>query len=261
MITAPLSITRVGRHCRAVERTSPQTGQAALVARNGSGIYSALKPGLRAFTMAIHFKPRDRYRLALFAIYLVWWLALAIAPWYREDWLLENVLVFVMVPFVVLLHRRLSDTAVSALFVFLVLHAIGAHYTYAQVPYDAWSETLFGRSISSLLGFERNHFDRLVHFLYGLLITPTAIELIDSRVTQRGAWRYLVPFTFMAAHAAFYEVAEWLAATWFGGDLGVAYLGTQGDVWDAQKDSALAIVGALIAVVWLRIGDDSSARH
>lgn len=210
--------------------------------------------------MAIHFNPRDRYRLMLFTLYLLWWLVLAIAPWYREDWLLENVLVFVLLPFVVAVHRRLSNAAVSALFVFFVLHAVGAHYTYAEVPYDAWSEALFGQSISSLIGLERNHFDRLVHFLYGLLITPTAIELIDSRVTQRGLWRYLVPFTFMASHAAIYEVIEWLAATWFGGDLGVAYLGTQGDVWDAQKDSALAIVGALIAVLWVRAGVRRSAR-
>src|SRR3546814_3899896 len=114
------------------------------------------------------------------------------------------------------------------------MHAIGAHYTYAQVPYDAWSESLFGHPISSLLGLERNHFDRLVHFLYGLLITPTEIELVDTRVTQRGGWRYLVPFTFMASHAAIYEIIEWLAATWFGSDLGVAYHCTQGDVWDAQ---------------------------
>lgn len=211
--------------------------------------------------MTTHFNSRDRYRLMLFAIYLLCWAALAVAPWYRQDWLLENVLVFVLVPFVVVVHRRLSNMAISALFVFLMLHALGAHYTYAQVPYDAWSQALSGHSLNSLLGFERNHFDRLVHFLYGLLITPTAIELIDSRVTQRGAWRYLVPFTFMASHAAIYEVIEWFAAAWFGGDLGVAYLGTQGDVWDAQKDSALAILGALIAVLCLRIRADTLTRH
>lgn len=225
-----------------------------------AGLHSGLRPKQLADSMIIHINPRDRFRLTLLAIYLLWWMALAIAPWYREDWLLENVLVFVLVPFIVAVQRRLSNTAISALFIFLLLHAVGAHYTYAQVPYDAWSEALFGHSISSLLGLERNHFDRLVHFLYGLLITPTAIELIDSRVTQRGLWRYLVPFTFMASHAALYEIIEWLAATWFGGDLGVAYLGTQGDVWDAQKDSALAILGALIAVLWIRVGFRRSPR-
>src|SRR3546814_15365383 len=109
-------------------------------------------------------------------------MALAIAPWYRDDWLLENVLVFVLVPFVVAVHRRLSNTAISALFVFLLMHAIGAHYTYAQVPYDAWSESLFGHPISSLLGLERNHFDRLVHFLYGQIGRASCRERVCQYV-------------------------------------------------------------------------------
>lgn len=193
-----------------------------------------------------------RYPGILLGIYLAWWLALAMAPRYREDWLLENVLVFIALPLIVAVHRRLSHRALTALFAFFVLHAVGAHYTYAEVPYDAWSEALWGRSIGDLLGFERNHFDRLVHFLYGLLVTPAAVELIDARVTQRGLWRWLVPFTFMASHAVVYEIVEWGAAEVFGGELGQAYLGTQGDVWDAQKDSALALLGASIVVWWMR---------
>lgn len=195
-----------------------------------------------------------RYPLLLLLLYLAWWLALAVAPSYRQDWLLENVLVFVALPLVIAAHRSLSDRALTAVFVFLLLHALGAHYTYAEVPYDAWARALTGHSISDLLGFERNHFDRLVHFLYGLLITPAVVELMDRGIVMRGAWRWLVPFTFMASHAAIYEMIEWLAAEWFGGDLGVAYLGTQGDVWDAQKDTALAVLGGAIAVTWLRLG-------
>ncbi len=194
-----------------------------------------------------------RYPLLLLVLYLAWWLALAIAPSYRQDWLLENVLVFVALPLVIAAHRSLSDRALTAVFVFLLLHALGAHYTYAEVPYDAWARALSGHTVSDLLGFERNHFDRLVHFLYGLLITPAVVELMDRGISMRGAWRWLVPFSFMASHAAIYETIEWLAAEWFGGDLGVAYLGTQGDVWDAQKDTALAVLGGAIAVTWLRL--------
>ena len=203
--------------------------------------------------MTAGLNPRSRYPLWLLGLYLLWWSVLAIAPWYREDWLLENALVFVGLPVVVAVHRRLSRAALTALFVFFMLHAVGAHYTYSEVPYDAWAEAAFGRSVSDLFGFERNHFDRLVHFLYGLLVTPAAIELLDARVTQRGAWRFLVPFTFMASHSVIYEVIEWGAAEVFGGDLGQAYLGTQGDVWDAQKDSALALAGALVAVIFVRL--------
>ena len=203
--------------------------------------------------MTAGLNPQNRYPLWLLGLYLLWWSVLAITPWNREDWLLENALVFVGLPVVVAVHRRLSRAALTALFVFFMLHAVGAHYTYSEVPYDAWAEAAFGRSVSDLFSFERNHFDRLVHFLYGLLVTPAAIELLDARVTQRGGWRFLVPFTFMASHSVIYEVIEWGAAEVFGGDLGQAYLGTQGDVWDAQKDSALALAGALVAVIFVRL--------
>jgi len=206
-----------------------------------------------------------RYPQALLAIYAVVWLALAIDPLFRQDWLLENMLVFIALPLPLLLlgHRRLrfSGTACTLLFVFFVLHAVGAHYTYSEVPYDRWGEALLGRSISDVFGFERNHYDRLVHFMYGLLITPAAIELLDARAPQRGLWRWLLPVLFMASHSKLYEVIEWAAAETFGGELGQAYLGTQGDVWDAQKDSALALLGAVLAVLACRGGGRDSDRR
>jgi len=120
------------------------------------------------------------------------------------------------------------------------------------VPYDSWVRALSGHTLSEVLGLERNHYDRLVHFLYGLLITPAAIELLDARAPQRGIWRWLVPLLFMVSHSTVYELVEWGAAEIFGGDLGQAYLGTQGDVWDGQKDSALAALGVLVSVIWCR---------
>lgn len=195
-----------------------------------------------------------RYPLLLLALFLAWWLILAIAPVYRQDWLLENLLVFIAIPLLVLTHGRLrlTNTAYTLLFVFFVLHELGAHYTYSEVPYDSWAQALSGHTLSEVLGLERNHYDRLVHFLYGLLITPAAIELLDARAPQRGIWRWLVPLLFMVSHSTVYELVEWGAAEVFGGDLGQAYLGTQGDVWDGQKDSALAALGALVSVVWCR---------
>ena len=195
-----------------------------------------------------------RYPLLLLAAYAGWWGMLAIAPWYRQDWLLENLLVFVAVPLLVWSYPRLrlSDTAYTCLFAFLSLHAVGAHYTYSDVPYDGWAQALTGHTVSEALGLQRNHFDRLVHFLYGLLVTPAAIELLDARAPQRGVWRWLVPLLFMVSHSTIYELVEWGAAAVFGGDLGQAYLGTQGDIWDAQKDAALAAAGAGIGVVAVR---------
>ena len=197
-----------------------------------------------------------RYRLILLALFAVVFVALGIAPVSREDWLLENMLVAAALAWLIWDARRgrpLSNAAYTLLFAFGLLHELGAHYTYSEVPYDAWFGALSGgRSLDALLGFERNQYDRLVHFLYGLLITPVATEVLVERVPLRGAWRILLPATFMFSHALIYELIEWGAASAFGGALGEAYLGTQGDVWDAQKDMALAVLGTLIALpVWL----------
>lgn len=195
-----------------------------------------------------------RYPVVLLAVFAAWWLALAIAPLDRQDWLLENVLVIIALPLLVISHRsmRLSNVAYTLLFLFLSLHEVGAHYTYSQVPYERWAQALLGTAPDDPeLG--RNQFDRCVHFLYGLLVTPAAIELLDARAAQRGCWRWLVPLLFMVSHSTVYEIIEWAAAATFGGDLGQAYLGTQGDVWDSQKDSALAALGALIAVIACRL--------
>lgn len=191
-----------------------------------------------------------RYPAALLAAFVAIFVALGVAPRYREDWLLENLLVLVAVPVLIVTRHRLrfSDFAYTCLFLFLSIHEIGAHYTYSEVPYDAWFEAAFGTSLNALLGFERNHFDRLVHFLYGLLITPAAIELFAHYGRYPRVWAALFPLLFIVSHSVIYELVEWGAALLFGGDLGQAYLGMQGDVWDAQKDMALAALGAVIAV-------------
>jgi len=194
-----------------------------------------------------------RYPLALLALFGLLWFALAIAPLYREDWLLENALVFVAVPLLVLTGRRLrfSNFSYSCLFLFFALHAIGAHYTYSLVPYDEWFQALTGGSPGEWFGFGRNHYDRLIHFMYGLLVTSAAVEIFAHYGRYPRVWAALFPLLFMASHAVIYELIEWAAAIVFGGDLGQAYLGTQGDIWDGQKDMAMALSGASIAIAAL----------
>lgn len=196
-----------------------------------------------------------RYPALLLAAFAVIWLALAIDPLYRQDWLLENMLVFVAIPVLVLTRRRLrfSNLAYTCLFVFFSLHEIGSHYTYSLVPYDECSRAVAGVSVNELLGFERNHYDRLIHFLYGLLITPAAAELFRLYGPYPRTWAVLFPLLFVASHSVIYELIEWAAAMVFGGDLGQAYLGTQGDIWDAQKDMALAFAGAVISITALGV--------
>lgn len=192
--------------------------------------------------------PTWRYPLCLLAAYLAIWLALAINPVFRKDWLLENIIVFVAVPLFVLTARRLrfSDFTYTCLFAFFVLHAIGAHYTYSLVPYADWWQALGGGAPEG-----RNHYDRFVHFIYGLLVTPAAVEVFEHYGRYSRPWAFLMPWMFMAGHSVIYELIEFAAAIAFGGDLGQAYLGTQGDVWDSQKDMGLALAGATLTLVLL----------
>jgi putative membrane protein len=193
---------------------------------------------------------RRKYLTLLAAAYLVFWVALAIKPYYRSDWLLENALVLVGIAILVGTYRVLPLSLVSytAIFVFMSLHTIGAHYTYAEVPYDTWFRNLTGTTLSGLMGWQRNYFDRLVHFCYGLLLAYPIREIFLRVANVRGFWGYFLPLDLTMSTSMLYELMEWGAAVGFGGNLGPAFLGTQGDVWDAQKDMAMASLGAAIAM-------------
>lgn len=193
----------------------------------------------------------QRWFLVLGALFLLIWAALAIAPLDRKDWALENALVIFIVPMLVLSRKKLPLSRISytAIFIFLCLHEVGAHYTYAKVPYDAWFSSLTGTTLNGLLGLERNHFDRLAHFSFGLLLAYPIREVFLRVADVRGIWGYYLPLDVAMATSMLFELFEWGAAELFGGDLGVAYLGTQGDVWDAHKDMALAMLGAIIAML------------
>jgi putative membrane protein len=169
-----------------------------------------------------------------------------------DVWLLENTILLVALPVLALGWWRvgLSRTTLVLIFVFLCLHEIGTRYTYSEVPYDSWFQRLTGRSLNAMLGWERNHYDRLVHFFYGLLITSPVRHTLMVAAGLRGVWSYLLPLAVMVSTSTAYELIEWAAALLFGGDLGMAYLGTQGDVWDAHKDTALASLGAVLALAF-----------
>ena len=194
---------------------------------------------------------RKNYLLVLTALLAVLWLALAIDPVDRPTWVLENVL---LVTGVVILWttRRvlpLSTPSYTLLFVFLCLHAVGTHYSYSMVPYDEAFRSVSGHSLNQLFGFTRNHYDRLVHLAYGLLLVLPVREMLMLHARVRGFWSYFLPFDLVMSSSLVYELIEWLAAVVYGGDLGAAFLGTQGDEWDAQRDMALAGLGALLAIL------------
>ncbi len=200
------------------------------------------------------FGSRRRYLMILSLLFLVLWGMLAIDPHDRQDWALENALLVIFAAALVVSFRwlPLSRISYTLIFVFCCLHSVGAHYTYAEVPYDAWAQTLTGRTLNELMGWERNHFDRAVHLSYGLLLAYPVRELFLRVVNVRGFWGYFLPLDITMSTSMLFELFEWAVAEIVGGDLGIAYLGTQGDVWDAHKDMALASLGAAIAMAATR---------
>jgi len=177
---------------------------------------------------------------------IVFWVITAIKPLYPRDWLLENLLVFFYAALLIITYRwfRFSNLSYALFTLFLSLHLLGAHYTYSETPVGFWLQDWFG--------FGRNHYDRIVHFCFGLLIAYPFREILLRQTGVKREWSYFLAVTLVLAFSAFYEVIESLAAMIFSPELGAAYLGTQGDEWDAQKDSAMAFAGAIIAmcVTW-----------
>jgi len=194
--------------------------------------------------------PHRRYVLSLAGIFVLLALWSGFAPKHRQDWLLENLLVLLAAPILWAIYRRLPFSRLSWTFVFafLCLHELGAHYTYSEVPYNEWWRALTGSSFNDLVGWDRNNFDRIIHVFYGLFLAYPIREIFLHLAKVRGFWSYFLPFDLTLSSSALYEMIEWGAACFFGGELGAAYLGTQGDPWDAQKDMALAAAGALAAM-------------
>jgi len=190
----------------------------------------------------------DRWPLALF---LLFWAATCFDPPYPHELVLQHIPTAVAVPTLLVLRRRvpLSRTSVGLVLVFLTLHVLGARYLYSYVPYDDWLAAVFGRSLSSLCGFSRNHYDRLVHFAYGFLLFLPAREAFAHRFGRAGFWADVLAVQFILATSALYELVEWGVALLFAPDWAEHYNGQQGDRWDAQKDMGLAVLGAAAGII------------
>ena len=184
----------------------------------------------------------NRLHQGLFGAYLLLWIGLAISPVNRHDWLLENLLTFLTVALLIATYRTFpfSDLSYVLITIFMALHAIGAHYTYEQVPLGFW--------LKDALELDRNHFDRIVHFAFGLLLAYPIRELFVRTAHVRGYWTYIIPVVILLAFSGFFEIIESWVAQIVSPELGDAYLGTQGDIWDAQKDMTAAFCGAVLSM-------------
>src|SRR5436190_17799648 len=192
-----------------------------------------------------------RYPLTLLILFLIYATAWGFHPVDRKDWMLENALTLIFVIALVISYRRLpfSNISYTLIFIFICLHTIGAHYTYSLVPYNEWTKHILGRPLNDVLRLgDRNYYDRLVHFCFGFLLAYPIREMFMRVAGARGFWGYYLPLDLTMSFSMLYELIEWLAAVMLGGDLGQAYVGTQGDIWDAQKDMAMATFGAIVSM-------------
>ena len=191
-------------------------------------------------------KKSDSYFLPIaVACYAAFWIILAIYPLDRGDWLLENLLIFISVAVLATTYRRFrfSNASYALILIFLVFHTIGAHYTYAKVPIGFW--------MKDWLHLSRNHYDRIIHFSFGLLLLYPTRELLIRSAHANARWATWLAVAALCALSSFFEILEGIIAQIVRPDLGAAYLGTQGDIWDAQKDMGAAFVGALIVALLL----------
>jgi putative membrane protein len=179
----------------------------------------------------------------MFWTYLVFWIWAAINPAYRQDWVIENLLIWATAIAMVGTYRwfKFSNFSYLLLTVFLVLHTLGAHYSY-YVPLPGW--------LSNLLGAPgRWNYDRIVHWSYGLLLAYPVWEIMCRVVRVKGFWSYFLTVMVILATGAFYELLEMWVALIVAPELKDAFVGTQGDIWDAQKDMANALYGAIVVMV------------
>ncbi len=195
--------------------------------------------------------------IMLFGIGGVVWIICAIKPWDYEAWVLEQ---FASVSALLVLtwcwRRGIRFSAFSKVCITLmfVSHTIGTHFTYSDTPYDAFTRDWLGFSVNDLFGWDRNNYDRLVHLLYGILLALPVAEALQQRLAMNRFRAYFFGTHLIISTSAIYELVEWVAALIFGADLGNQYLGTQGDIWDAQADIVLAIVGCLGVYLLVALG-------
>jgi len=158
-----------------------------------------------------------------------------------KNWFLENTLTFIFLFFLISTFKKFqfSDVSYLLICVYLCLHVYGSKYTYAENPFGYWLKDQFH--------LQRNHYDRIVHFSFGFLLAYPMREMFLKWLKYPSWVAWLLPIEITLSVSAFYELIEWAVADVFFPAQGDAYLGSQGDIWDAQKDIFLAFSGAIVA--------------
>ena len=197
-------------------------------------------------------------------IVLIVMLLASIQPLEWSSYLLHQAGTLIFMAAMLLAYRylKISSHAYVLSMGFLLIHIIGARYLYSYVPYDDWTQSLFGFKLNDTFGWQRNMYDRLVHFSYGLLLFAAMFEGLKASLHVPSP-RQLIAITLMLnmASSMLYELFEWGIAMTLSAEDAESYNGQQGDLWDAHKDMALALLGGIISAIIYSVTPSRSALH
>lgn len=184
---------------------------------------------------------RDNTAKILLVLYILLFTLTSFNPYERATWWAENIPIMGIVLALVILYIKgikFSPLAYFLMSILIFMHTIGGYYTFSRVPFDF---------VTNFFGFERNHYDRVAHFTVGFYAYAIAEILYVKQLVKSKTILFLFPIFTIATVAMGYELIEWIFAVTNGGSAGVAFLGSQGDIWDAQKDMLADTLGAIFA--------------
>ncbi len=184
---------------------------------------------------------KNLWLMSFLLVFLGMWTSSLLGTTDMANWILENLLVFIFIGFLTFTYKRFafSDLSYLLICIYLCLHVYGSQHTYAENPLGYYLQDVFDTS--------RNHYDRIVHFSFGFLLAYPMRELFLKWLNFKKWVAWFLPIEVTLSISGFYELIEWAVADLFFKAQGDAYLGTQGDIWDAQKDIFLAFIGAILA--------------
>jgi putative membrane protein len=196
-----------------------------------------------------------RTKVVLLIVYLAVLIISCIHPPYpHEMYLQHSVTLLVMLCLVYIsVQNNLSNRSFAFIVAFMLFHIIGARWIYSFTPYDEWIKSLTGFSINAYFGFKRNQYDRLIHFLFGFMVLVPLCEIYAHWFKYPPKVATLVAFLSILSLSMLYEVFEWAISRFLSPEDAEAYNGQQGDYWDAQKDMALAFLGAVTMMLILKL--------
>lgn len=186
---------------------------------------------------------KNYYLISYLVIFFALWMSTLIGTTDLYNWVIENTLVVIFLGILALTFRRFqfSDVSYTFIFVYLCLHVYGAKYTYAENPFGYWMKDYFH--------FERNHYDRIVHFSFGFMLAYPMRDFFLNKMKFPTWVGWMLPVEITLSFSCIYELIEWAVADVLFPEQGAAYLGSQGDIWDAQKDMFMAGCGATIIML------------